>query len=746
MNSDNYSTDGIALKNITETSIPETRLDDPKAAYDYVLQVIRAGTKRSEFNALVQGNIDGNPPFRQSDLIQAGQAHRANINWRVGEAMFGQAKDAIYDIFSETPNYAEVRHNDDDPIKKEEYSAIATEGFERLQKQDKSFDFNMQMSQHYTILIGKGPIGWEDKFSPCIKYLAPKDVYVDDDVPSDVERWERCAIIMDYSAANLYEFIRNGEQARSSGWEIVPTRKAIMKAHPSYRDQQQQGRLWEWHQAQLRNNNFGYSYSAATIRIALVMVKEFSGKVTKLIIPMDTSEGQKMEFLFRSVGYADNWGQVICPMYYDHGTGTHDSVKGIGIKGYSTWEYQNRLLCSIADKSMQPKMALRPLNSEAAMKSQVMQVGDYMVLPPGCDVSQVGFSGMMEDALLANRHFESLLAANLGQYRDTLQKDQGNPVTATQIKFDANNQARLGKTQLARYYEQLDYVYAERYRRAANLSIPSGVKLYKEVKEFHEWVKKQGMPPEELKNVESVQAVRMIGQGSAMLRQQTLGEFMGAVGMLPEEGRAHVIEDWIASKAGQVMVNRYAPRAQMNKLPSDHEALAMLQVVGIKDGVAPVVTSSQNHVIYISTFIRSAFEAVKSLEQGGDPAQVAHFIELAGPAIVAHLDLIKNDPTREPIVKQFDKQLKQLSQIHDKLLAQIKQKQQQMQQQMAKQQQVMSDEQLAQAKLMGDEKRKNFKLQQDTRRKEIKSQSDLRIKDAKAATDIAVKKYAAFAA
>lgn len=724
------------LKNISEKGVPKVRLSDPDSARNMVEKMIRADESRSKVRAMTKGLVDGNPPFRQSDLVKHGQAHRANFNDRNAEAFLNQAIGAIYDVFSETPTYAEVRLDEEDRVKREEWSTVATEEFERFQRRDRDFDFAVQLSQHEMMMYGIGPLVFEDIYSPKVTAVRCGNMYLHDNTVSDVGKWEVVVFVLEYSSSELYDFIQDSESARAVGWNIPATRKAIMAAHPQYRQGTTQGRMWEWHQQRLRNNNLGYADEADTIPTAIIFYREFArepgkkGKISKIIIPREAGDTQKFSFLFQKPDYCDDWGNVVNPMYYDHGDGTHHSVKGMGIKFYSSLLIQLKLKNSLADKAMQPKLALKPLNSEATSRgSMIAMHGDYLILPPGHDIAQFGMSGMLEDTLIVKRDFESNLSANLGQYRQNLSKTDGNPITATEAQYRAGEQARLGKTQLARYYEQFDRIYEERFRRAAEPKIPKGCHMYDEVKTFQERCVNRGVPLEALQNVESVKMTRLVGQGSSMLRQQVLTEMLGIVAMLPENGRLNLIRDFIASKAGTVLTDRYAPKADFNRLPDDHVAQAWDQVAGMKVGLPPTVTDSQNHVTYINVFLQAAAQAIQSLQQGGNPAEVAQFLELSGMAIMAHLQQIQNDPSRKELVKAVTEQVKQLAQIKDQLVKQI-QKQRQQQAKMAQQQNtVMNEQQLAQFRTQQDEQRKNAKLLTDTQRKDIKTQSDLQRKN-----------------
>ena len=203
----------------------------------------------------------------------------------------------------------------------------------------------------------------------------------------------------------------------------------------------------------------------------------------------------------------------------------------------------------------------------------------------------------------------------------------------------------------------------------------------------------KGVPRFALQNIESVKATRIIGQGSQFMRQQALEKMLGTISLWPSEaGRNNLLSDFIAANAGQAMVERYNPQIEVLSTLEDQKAFATLQISAAKDGVAPVVTGTQNHFLFATLFLQAGAQAAQSLEQGGNPAEVFQFIETIGPAIAQHLQYVKTDPTRTGAYKKLEDQWKQLAGFHDKLGKQL----QQMAQQQAEGQQQMQQAQAIQ--------------------------------------------------
>ena len=326
---------------------------------------------------------------------------------------------------------------------------------------------------------------------------------------------------------------------------------------------------------------------------------EKTGKITHTIVPIssatETSQKGETAFLLQRKRVFKSWLEFVHPMYCDNdGGGYHHSVTGLGIKMYSAMAYQNRLLCNIADKAFAPKIIFKPMTAGDSEEWNVIQWGDYARIPANFEAVQMPVNSYLEDVLAVNREFTGLISSNLSQYKSAVSKESGNPITATEMQFRASEQARLGKTQLNHYYNQLDRFYAEKYRRV--VACPAGMPGGREAEEFRKRCKDRGVPAEAMREATS-KATRIIGQGSQYMRQQALQSLLAMVALMPsEKGRVNLLSDFVAAYAGQTMVERYIPGEGPESQTEDH-VLAMLQVAAAKAGVTPVVTGDQNSAL-----------------------------------------------------------------------------------------------------------------------------------------------------
>jgi hypothetical protein len=747
----NQLDDGHPLTLTESGGPPETRIATARQARSIYERLWRSDLNyRAPKRAKLNGLSDGNPPYLQRDLDNAGMSHRCNINFRVTKSYRSNGVGAFYDLFNEAPTYATVQLKKGTPEQLAQWSRVVTLNFDWLCRYERRFDYDMQRSQDEMVWHGSGPLVYQDIFDWRPTAILNSQLLVPDMTLSETSLWDDEAIVLtEYRADQLWRYIRDEKAATTLGWNVERAKQAVINASP----ESTKGGMfnhWEWHQQQLKNGSIDYAGSSNTISVAHVLCREFAktgeaeGKITHVMVvrdSQDTKSGED-EFLFQKTGRFDNWSQCIHPMYYDRGSGGfHHAVTGMGTEMCSVMELQNRMYCNQADRAMLPKLMIKPTTSTAADGMSLVQNGDHLILSEGMDVIQTPLAGLTEEEMMFNRELSNLVSSNLSQYRSSQPEPiKGNPETATGRRLDASQQAALQKTQMNRYYGQMDALYSEMYRRAVNAtskSAPGGERAM----EFIERCKNSGVPLSAMKEVEWVKASRVVGQGSEFLRKEVLNQLWITVGPgLPENGRSNLVDDMIATGTGPTGVERYNPKKDAQTLPDDQYAWAISQVADMKIGVPAVVTASQNPAVFVTTFLKAAEDAAGSVEQGGNPQEVASFLDLCGQAIAQHLKRLSTDPSRAGLVKMLTLKFKELGQVLDQLKQLLQkqaeeqqQKQEQMQQQQGQQQ---SDFALAKARLEGELALKSRKTEFGIQEKSVKTRQGMALKDATTAQQI----------
>jgi hypothetical protein len=732
-NTPNWPQDGFGLKTLSDNGKPpKSRCDDANQTFQIVSTLLDANKGREEADARVQSMFDGNPPYNSSKLKNAGQSRRANFNTLEGPAQLSAGCAPYYDLFASGKHYAVIQCEDYNPELTEHCSNVITEEMDRLLENYGSFDFSVWSMINDFLGFGKGFLMWEDTLDWRFKRIAHWRVLVPDATECDIEdEFELFVVIQDMAAHKLYNRIRNESSARELGWDVSECKEAIRRATPKQVNGEQDAIEI---QNQLRDHDLSTSMRMPSVQVAHVYVREFNGKWSHFIIER-TGQNKDKKFLYKKVNKFTDASEVIAPFFFEVKSGSWHGATGLGKDIYVPMIQKSRLRCSMLDATfLKLGITFQAKTAAALQKAAIVHIGGGCnVVGPDFDIQQSTILGDIETAVGMNRDLDAMLEANTGIYRPRLDPKPGNPMTLGEFQQRMSMASVLGNSAVNRFYSYLDAAYKQLYYRISNPGLNASMgKGARMALEFQARCIRRGVPKEALRMIESIKSDRNMGNGSATMRQQALGALMPFFPMLNETGRANFIDDAISVYTNEAKVQRYNPKPTPSDLGSDQQAFAMLQVSSMHDGIAPVVTATQNPVIFAQTFLQAGSQALDSVQQGGDPHEILAFLELIGPAIAAHLQRMAQDPSRKDILNTLEDQWKQLAQGTDKLR---KLMEQQAEQQQKQQQEMMMAQQRAGAIRNGtdpDTVIKQAELENKIKLDTIKTRAGLQHKDAKA--------------
>lgn len=738
-----------ALATVSQDGVvPQTRFASADAVQSFGRRLWEqdAGAKRGVKRAKVNGLIAGFPPYNSAKLREAGRADACNANFGTARSYVESACSAFYDLTSEAPGHFAIFTDHGNEEQKIEWSRTMSMEADRIWDRDRVWDYERQQSIWQMVVHSPGPLFFEDSFRVFPRAIESGALRTAERTLSDTEYWEVAFLDLDLYPPQLYKSIMNREVAEQVGWDYGYTMKVLANAMDV---RQTEGRSLdaEFYAQELKNNSMAYYDDSKVCKLYHAFWMEFDGRITHAIVERESGTPEGCQYLFIKHGRYQSWQQAIHPFYYDRGdNGYHHSATGLGVKFYAALEYQNRLMCNLHDKAFAPKQFFTPGSAESKEKFQLAKYGDWGLLPFGTQILQTPIQGFLTDGLAMFRTSSDLMRANLSQYRQPVEMQKpGNPATAFEKKMEASQEGSLSNTTFARYYVQMDALCTEIVRRLCNLNT-----IDDRAKEFQKRCLDAGVPKECFGRLESVKAVRVVGAGSAFMRQNILTALAPYV-QGNEEGMGNWRDDLIAAHAGQSAVSRYAPKRTQNKLASQQQFDATEAVAMAKLGIPAPIVGTQNAMIFAATFLKAATDSLNSVQQGSDPKEVLAFIQICGQSAAAHLKRMESDPLRKQMIAPLEDQLKRLGAATDKLKAMVQKAAQQQKAQQGKTRQAMTDEQLATRKLLGDEQRKNAKLQFQLKRDAAKTKMQLDtgkqnilLQDARTAADIHRNRLKAF--
>lgn len=701
--------------------VPKSRLSSAANGRSLFLQDCQNYLKRSRRNALVAGLIDGNAPLSQAELTKSGQRWRSNFNTGEPQAFLEIALTAFYDLSTEVSTLATVQTDFPSP-EAMDWSEKIQKNFDWLLKQDEDMDYGLQLSQHEMVVYGAGPMIWNDELNWQAKPLRNQFMRLPQGCKATVNEWSRCSIEYEYTVGELYRYICNEKIAEAAGWNVEAVKTSIKNAGNI--GGVNEWNQWETWQRMLRDNEQYWSDRVPRIRIARLLVKEFADedgeeKISDAWLDVNSTDDK---WLFRKDKRFTRMSEAVCPFFYDRGNGDAHGIKGLGVKMYPLMVQTMRTMMATVDSAYSNSTTMVKATGSANNPNlQVMHMGPFSILPGGYDYVQRNLAGAMEPLFTTRRELQNTLASNLSQYRQRQDKVDGNPKTATQINAELQQNSLLGKTQIARYFEQRDHYFQEVFRRAVNPKLTKSLGKWAELAlQFQARCKLDGVPDGVYKFCR-VRATRTSGQGSSFLRTQSLVATRNLLGpSMPADGLVRINKDIVAAIVGQEMVSRYWPEPPERIGEQDQVWEAQMENASFSTGAQIPVTPTQYHEVHLRTHFAFLDAAAGTVPQGANPQEVLKTLQAGGANCAAHLQRFAADPMNQQAAKEFNAQLQQLAGVVDQL-----------------QKHVLAEEQKAKEQAADAQ---SAAAMQDAAIKSKQAEQDMALKDAKTGQQLGLKK------
>lgn len=648
---------------------------------------------RSRERALTLGLLQGNSPYNQSKRKAAGQAWQCNLNFMEGEAAIDSASVPYYQIFSGVKEYAVCKTNvGSDAQERQKISERISQKFHSLLSSWREFDWHLQNAFREQLRWGYAPLVFDAGSSWKFKSVESRCVMVPEKSASVVDNRLPCLMLVEaFTVSELWDNIEDEGAATSAGWNVPAVKRAIQQAAAGVGNTQTpwSATPWEEWQQRFKDNDLYWSINGQMIYTYRFLVNEFRKgrgrkKVSQFIVSQSPifdnttgpgggtieRESDDAGFLFRHIDRYDSFHEAVQVFFQNTGYTTWHSVRGMAMKGFKHWDSSNRLKCKALDNAFQRSSIVLATNSiKSADQLQLMVFSDRTILPPDTTVQQVGFGGDIEGVMAVDRMLTNHLANNLGVYNQrSISRDdgRGEMPTATQVQNQVAKEASLSAGQISITYTALDLLYSTIFDKVVKSSDEDAVQFRKELED-------EGIPPEALKDMDSVTANRMSGYGSSQMRMQILQQLAPLVPSLPEEGKAAYTDMMIAATAGVDKIEVLNPRSH---IPTEDESVAAAENGALVAGCAQIVSSGQDHVNHLVIHLQEMEKRVAPLrdamDQGQPPdpgaiQQVFDYLQLAGPHVEEHLSHIEADPSRAALAKQFRAQIQSYVAFNGKL-------------------------------------------------------------------------------
>ena len=270
------------------------------------------------------------------------------------------------------------------------------------------------------------------------------------------------------------------------------------------------------------------------------------------------------------------------------------------------------------------------------------------------------------------------LYRNLGQYRIGQPGAGGKQRTKGEAELDAAESAKLSGTQIRRFNECETLYFKELYRRFVSANREDDG--YEYVKKFYQILEQLGTPKEAAswKNITSVRSNLINGAGSPSFKLITAEKLVQLTSITPaNEGQENAVKDAIAALAGRDNVIRY--RDTKAERIDDNTRIIGFENAGMTDVFVnpanfpvlptdPHVEHAEGHFADLMLQLQTNLQMI----QAGQPEidelfKAVRSVQFKGGHIMAHVEFIAKDQTKQDFIKQFMQGMGEASKMADQI-------------------------------------------------------------------------------
>lgn len=677
------------LEGELEDATCKSRIGTAQAASMVASQLMTDDDISSQNRAMLDGMIDGEPPYNQKDLEENGQFDRINISTKDATALEKGAKDSYYDLLTSVERFADCQVDYGDAQQKPRWAKIIWEEVTRTIRNWGAFNPRMQNLHTAYVRHGVAIAFWEDESNWQFRTCGLEDFKIQRNTNADEEEIEVALIRVPYTVSKLWSLLKDEEAASAAGWDVEQGRSILLKcvndlsegfkgegqAPESYSN-------WEKLQRQLKEGDIRFGSSDYHIWLYHMWVKEYDGTITHLVIPENPSSD---EFLCHNKSRYESIHQCFVVFTYGVGGGTYHTIRGMAWSIFDQEQAYARLWNTVLDGAMANCLTLlKPVsgsNTDVARAALSMH-GQWAIVNGGYEIQDRTIPDFTKSAFPALQELKEQIRNNTLGYQTSPSVQNATDMPVKNYEAYLAQEGALADSALDLWYAPWGRLLAEIMRRMQVREYgPGDVTLYKDEKEYNNAARccpgykevlalkkrllKRDVPLEAFYTATDVIPVRATGSGSKQARLAAYDAVIATAGSTDEEGRYNLIRDRNALMLGSDQIEQYFKKDGVREglRFAQDEKNANFENTGFKSFNTSMVSPSDNQSIHCAVHAGLIQAVMDSASEGGktDPADLEHafkVLQVAVPHFTEHVVLLQQDSARAKEGKWY-KQLAQ---------------------------------------------------------------------------------------
>ncbi len=608
----------------------------------------------SQARALVQAEVDGNPPFSEAADRARGVAGRTNINFGFNtqsqmdvEKPFNAVFDSI-DVFGSTP----TTFGED--TERERWSQIIAEEATRMVRNWENFPQRTQMCVHLFTMFGVAFTYREDELDWRWQVDGLDALKLPRRTRAEIGAVDFVTCKRSMLPSKLHEKIENSMAAQKSGWNVEAVKAAIVTATQHSPD----GSNPEEMERTIKDQDYFSGVSATTVDVVHGWVAEVDGSVTHIISRYDGVG----EFLYKQNKMYGCLSQFITAYTYGVGSnGDFYSLRGNAWRGHNMSVALNLLTGKFFDQAIWASTPLIECESEDAVIDQAIQpAGPYnKITTSQAKFVEVPHADFQTSLIPAIQKAQDIFSMRTRAPGSNLKYQGATPKTAEEVKAQQALDGSLTTEMMDLFFTSWKNDFKEVVRRIINKDLTASHPGGAEAFEFRKRCMARGVPIDAIYAVDvaAIEINRGVGKGSVQERRTAFSALMPEIGRFDQKGQQILLWNLVAAYTDVSFANRLVPDVPGERPPMDLQ-IANLENASLSLGQPAIIVPNQNHVIHVGAHL----EKLRELE--GLLGNLQLTIEQAIPQMqpvwihaLEHLEYIAPNDTLYPVYKEALEQL-----------------------------------------------------------------------------------------
>lgn len=669
-----------------------SRIKDAYEASFIATQLLTEDDTASQNRAMLDGMIDGQPPYNQDDLDKEGQFDRINISTKDATALERQARDSYYDLLTSVDRFADSSVDYGDSTQKPRWARDIWLEVTRTIRRWGSFNPRMQNLHTQYVRHGVAIAFWEDESNWQFRTCGLEDFKIRRNTQADESEIEVAMIRVPYTISKIWQYIKDPEMAELAGWDIEQAQELMLgfvndveaKAN---KGQEKAYANWEALERQIKENDLRFGSEDYHLYLYHMWSQEFDGTISHVIIPQTpTSE----KFLCENKSRYGDIQNCFVVFTYGVGGGTYHTIRGMAWSIFDQEQAYARLWNTMLDGAI--SNCLTMLKPRAGSNTDVARAalsyhGQWAILNGGYEVQERTIPDFTKSALPAIQGLKEQIRNNTLGYQTAPSVSNATDMPVKNYSAYLAQETSLTDSAMDLWYGPWGRLLSEILRRMQQKDYGPGDRTlyaddkdfnkachsypgYKEVLELKKRLLKKDVPLEAFYTAYDVTPVRATGSGSKQARLAAYDAAIATAGYTDEEGRYNLVRDRNALMLGADQIERYFKQDGIRdglRYAQDGKN-AEFENIGFKSFNTSVVNPSDNHAIHAANHAGLIQAVMDSTKQGGvpNPEDLEHaykILKVANPHFAEHVSALMQDPARQKEAKWY-KQLAQQADAH----------------------------------------------------------------------------------